>query len=147
VTYAVQVVFDCKDPVRLAEFWALALGYEIPGPPHGYATWEDLLQEMDVPKEMWNARSAVEDPSGAGPRIYFQRVPEDKVVKNRLHLDIRVGGREGSREDKRRRIDEHVERLVTAGAAIDHTVESDELDPCACYVVMRDPEGNEFCVT
>jgi hypothetical protein len=147
VAYAIQVVFDCRNPDRLARFWAVALGYEIPGPPPGYATWEELLRAMNVPQEFWTARSAVEDPAGAGPRIYFQRVPEEKTVKNRVHLDIRVGGREGSPEERRGRIDEHVQRLLAAGGSIDHVVEGDELDPTAYYVVMRDPEENEFCVT
>lgn len=147
MAYPVQIVFDCKDPALLAEFWALALGYEIPGPPPGYSSWEDLLRQMHVPEDMWNARSAVEDLAGAGPRIFFQRVPEDKVVKNRVHLDLRVGGREGTPEERRQKIDAHVQLLIAAGGTLDHVVHADELDPSTYFVVMGDPEGNEFCVT
>ena len=56
-------------------------------------TWSDWLAPHGVPEERWNDASAVVDPDGTGPRIDFQRVPEEKTLKNRLHLDLKVGGR------------------------------------------------------
>ena len=90
--FPIQVVFDSADPGRLAQFWAAALHYVVQPPPPGYASWEDLLREMGVPEEQWTSRSAVVDPEGSGPRIFFQRVPEPKAAKNRVHLDVRAGG-------------------------------------------------------
>ena len=140
----IQVVFDCADPDRLARFWASALGYHIPPPPEGFETWEAWLTAHDIPEEDWNSASAVEDPDGAGPRIYFQQVPEQKIVKNRVHIDLNVGG--GGKvplEDRQQRVDAEVERLVKEGATVFRpgSVERGEY-----WVVMQDPEGNEFCV-
>jgi hypothetical protein len=92
VATRIQVVIDCADPDRLARFWSKALHYVIPDPPEGFETWQDFLRSIGVPREEWNSASAVEDPDGTGPRIYFQKVPEIKVVKNRVHLDLNVGG-------------------------------------------------------
>ena len=89
---AVQVVIDCADPGALADFWATALHYKVQDPPEGFATWEDALVAWGIPESAWNDRSAVVDPDGAGPRVFFQRVPEPKQVKNRVHLDLNVGG-------------------------------------------------------
>ena len=102
----VQVVFDCADPAAQAAFWAEALHYIVPAPPPPHATWEDFLRAEGVPEGSWNDANAVEDPDGAGPRLYFQKVPESKVAKNRMHLDLNVGG--GSSvplEERRRRVD------------------------------------------
>ncbi len=140
----VQVVMDCADPDRLARFWAAALGYKLQDPPAGYATWEDFLRAIGVPEERWNSASAVVDPEGNGPRLYFQRVPEPKVVKNRVHLDLNVGGGTSTPlEERRRRVDAEVERLIGEGAIIFRpgAVQDEEY-----WVVMQDPEGNEFCV-
>jgi Glyoxalase-like domain len=88
-------------------------------------------------------RNAVVDPDGNGPRIYFQRVPEAKTVKNRLHLDLNVGGGEGTPpEEGRRRVDAEVERLLGAGATRLGAVEEDG----GYFVNLQDPEGNEFDV-
>jgi hypothetical protein len=139
----VQVVFDCADPARLAAFWAEALGYIVEPPPEGYGTWEDLLREAGVPQSEWNAFSAVIDRDGRGPRIYFQRVPEPKTAKNRVHLDVNAGGpRETPPEQRRPRVDATVERLKAFGASVQRIVE----ERGEYWVVMQDPEGNEFCV-
>jgi hypothetical protein len=137
----VQVVFDCTDPDRVARFWAAALGYKMQDPPEGYATWEDFLMELGVPEARWNSASAVVDPDGAGPRIYFQKVPEGKSVKNRVHLDLNVGGgRETPIEERKARIHAEAERLVDEGAT-----RSGEIEEQGEYCVnMLDPEGNEF---
>ena len=139
----IQVTFDCADPDRLATFWATALGYKKQDPPAGYATWPEFLAAQGVPEDQWNAASAIVDPEGIGPRIYFQQVPEPKTVKNRVHLDVNVGGGRDTPDDERRgRVNAEVERLIGAGAT----------RLCACaehgeyWVVMYDPEGNEFCL-
>lgn len=140
---SVQVTFDCADPDLLATFWADTLGYKKQDPPAGYASWEDFLAASGVPEALWTSRSAIVDPDGAGPRIFFQRVPEAKQAKNRVHLDVNVGGGPGTPEDERRqRVDAAIERLVRLGAtevrAVDEMMEH--------FVVMQDPEGNEFCI-
>jgi hypothetical protein len=140
----IQVVFDCADPARMMRFWAAALGYTEQDPPKGYATWQDFLRAMNVPEERWNEAGAVLDPEGKGPRIYFQRVPEPKTVKNRVHLDLNVGGGSSSPDERRRRIDSEVERLVAAGASVFGPGQVNEMGEY--WVVLQDVEGNEFCV-
>ncbi len=139
-----QVTFDCADPDRLAHFWAAALGYRIPEPPAGHATWQEWLRSRGVPQEDWNSASAIEDPEGARPRIYFQRVPEPKTSKNRMHLDLTVGGGSGVPVDERRaRVDAEVARLRALGAS-DHRGAIDQ--DGEYWVRLNDPEGNEFCL-
>ena len=139
-----QVVFDCADPARVAAFWEQALHYVSPDPPPPHATWEDWAQAEGIPEEHWNDASAVEDPDGEGPRLFFQRVPEGKVAKNRMHLDLNVGG--GSSipiEERRERVNAEVARLKQLGA----TDERGAIEKQGEYWVrMNDPEGNEFCV-
>jgi hypothetical protein len=137
-----QVVFDCARPDALARFWAEVLGYKLQDPPTGFATWEDWARANGIPEDRWDAMSAVVDPEGTGLRIFFQRVPESKTVKNRVHLDVNVGGgQQVPLEERRQRIDGEVERLVGLGATLLRTVneEADEY-----FVNMLDPEGNEF---
>jgi hypothetical protein len=136
VARTVQVAIDCADPAALSRFWAEALGYVLNPPPEGHDSWESWLEAMGVPESQWNSASAVIDPDGTGPRIYFQRVPEAKAGKNRLHLDVRVpGGREA--------IEPEIDRLVGLGAAVVGPKE----ERGEFWVVMQDPEGNEFCLT
>jgi len=140
---ALQVVIDCLDPAALSEFWAEALGYELQSPPPGFASWEDWLRANDVPESEWNAFSAVVDPDGVGPRLFFQRVPEPKQGKARVHLDLNVGGGPGTPiEVRRRRVDEAVGRLVALQAELVSTYE----ERGEYWVAMRDPEGTEFDV-
>jgi Glyoxalase-like domain len=139
----VQVVFDCADPSRLARFWAEALGYKLDDPPAGYQRWEDWLRDQGIPEERWNDASAAVDPDGAGPRIYFQRVPEPKTVKNRVHLDLDVsGGASVPIERRREQVEAEAERLTGIGATRLRAVEEFGV----YWVVMHDPEANEFCV-
>ena len=139
----VQVVIDCADPARLAEFWAIALGYTTQDPPTGFASWPEWLAAQGVPESEWNSANAVVDPDKRGPRLYFQRVPEPKTVKNRVHLDLNVGGGPGTPLDARRpRVMAEVQRLEQAGATQMHVAELRG----EFWVVMQDPEGNEFCV-
>ena len=131
-----QVAIDCADPAALSRFWAEALGYVLNPPPEGHDSWESFLTAIGVPESEWNSASALIDPDGTGPRIYFQRVPEEKAGKNRLHLDVRVpGGREA--------ISSEVERLHALGASVVGPKE----ERGEYWVVLRDPEGNEFCLT
>jgi hypothetical protein len=141
MAHAIQVVFDCTDPARLAEFWADALGYQVQPPPEGFDDWPTFLRSMGWQEDELDNASAVVDPEGAGPRIFFQRVPEPKVVKNRVHLDVNVG-RSAAEGDGRAKVDLEVERLQGLGAT--RLRAGDEHGEY--WVVMQDPEGNEFCV-
>lgn len=138
------LTFDCADPSRMASFWKVALGYVEAPPPEGFDTWEQWLTHFKVPDEEWDDGAALTDPDGVGPNISFLKVPEAKVAKNRLHIDVQVaGGRHQPWDLREGRIRDTVERLVTAGGSVltEHEFEG-RLD----HVVMADPEGNEFCV-
>ena len=140
----VQITFDCADPDSLASFWAEVLGYQVQGPPPGFETWEQALEAMKVPRERWNDASALVDPEGSGPRVFFQRVPEPKLVKNRLHLDVRAAP--GLEADARMpALEAEAERLVALGA---RRLQRFEPEPplSSGFIVMADPEGNEFCL-
>jgi hypothetical protein len=117
-----QVTFDCAEPARVARFWCEVLGYVMPGGD------ED---------------SACVDPTGVGPRLFFQRVPEGKVVKNRVHLDVRVGtGLVG--EERVAALEAECARLIPLGAKrLRLLVADEENESC---LVMQDVEGNEFCL-
>ncbi len=86
------VTIDCADPPTVAAFWKEALGYVDAPPPEGHDTWEDWLRHFGVPEEEWDDGASLHDPDGVGPRISFLKVPEPKVAKNRLHIDIQAGG-------------------------------------------------------
>lgn len=141
----IQVVIDCADPDALARFWSEALHYKLQDPPPAFESWEDFLRSNGVPESDWNAASAVVDPEGAGPRLYFQRVPEPKTVKNRLHLDLNVSGPPGTPiEQRRERVDAEVERLLRLGATLMRPGAVSEMGEY--WTVLQDPQGNEFCV-
>lgn len=138
-----QVVIDCHDPAALSQFWADALGYRLQPPPEGHASWPEFLRSIDVPESEWNAASAVVDPDGVGPRIFFQRVREAKTVKNRVHLDLNVGGGpDVDPQERRHRVDTEVDRLHRLGASVAWRTDTEH----EYFVTLRDPEGNEFCV-
>jgi hypothetical protein len=107
-----QVTFDCAEPERVGRFWCEVLGYVAP-PPKGFATWDDF--DRSLPYEDQGSRFACVDPSGVGPRLFFQRVPEGKVAKNRLHLDVRVGTRLVG-EERLAALEAEYARLVPLGA-------------------------------
>ena len=137
-----QVTFDCADADRQAEFWAAAIGYQVQPPPAGYESWQAFLEANGIPYEAGSA-SAIVDPDGVGPRFYFQRVPEPKTTKNRVHLDLNVpAGSQVSAEERRTLVLAEVQRLVDLGAQQHRPVEQNG----EFWVVMSDPEGNEFCV-
>jgi Glyoxalase-like domain len=134
-----QITFDSADPHALAAFWAEVLGSEV----EDHADFVDqLVADGRMPDEnriIINGRSAFRDAaacrdrSGTEPRMYFQRVPEGKVAKNRVHLDIHV--------EPEHKADE-VARLTRLGATLIGT--HDDQGPMT--YVLRDPEGNEFCL-
>jgi catechol 2,3-dioxygenase-like lactoylglutathione lyase family enzyme len=140
----VQITFDCADPAGLAAFWAEALGYRLQDPPEGFQSWDQALEAMGVPPERRNDASAVVDPEGSGPRLFFQRVPERKQVKNRVHLDVRAAP--GVVGDARMAaLEAEAERLISHGATRLQRYEP-ALPLDAGHIVMADPEGNEFCL-
>ena len=135
-----NVVVDCSDPDRAATFWAAALAYEkLEYPPKmrqdlldGGLTEEDLLD-----------RAVAVDPSGEGPRLFFQRVPEPKSVKNRVHLDVNATpGRRATKAE----VDAEVERLKGLGATVIRQHDQAWGPHLEYHWIMLDPEGNEFCV-
>lgn len=134
-----QVVFDTADPHAQARFWAEAVRYETED--HSGVVGQ-LLQagqlqaeeaiEVDG-RQAFRDVAACSDPSGAGPRLFFQRVPEPKSNKNRVHLDLQVGPEAAPAE---------VDRLVAMGAEVAWTSDRGQLT-----TTLRDPEGNELCVS
>src|SRR5260370_10882811 len=114
----IQVVFDAAEPEKLAEFWGLALGYAVEPPPEGFESWDDFAGSAGIPEADRGEVASRIDPAGEGPRLYFQRRPEGTTAKNRVHLDVRVAGREVRGEERKRLVSEHVERLVQAGAPL-----------------------------
>jgi len=120
-----DVVFDCRHPASLARFWAAALdGYRV-------APYDDAelarLAAMGVDDPEDDPSVLVEPVSGIGPRLWFTRVPEPKTVKNRVHLDLRATD-----------VAAEADRLVGIGARV--------LTKVGDWVVLADPEGDEFCV-
>ncbi|MFG2479160.1 VOC family protein [Streptomyces fagopyri] len=136
-----QVTFDCAEPERVARFWCEVLGYVAPPPPAEFATWDESNRSQSPEdRDSWFACS---DPSGVGPRLYFQRVPEGKVVKNRVHLDVRAGtGLVG--EERLATLQAECARLIQLGAVCVRVLLADD-DNESC-IVMQDIEGNEFCL-
>lgn len=138
------LAIDCTSPAVVAAFWREALGYVDAPPPVGFASWEAWFVACDVPEDERDDGASLVDPAGVGPSLSLLRVPEPKVVKNRLHLDLQVsGGRAETADVRREAIAETVARLLRAGGSVvaEHHV-SGALD----HVVMADPEGNELCV-
>lgn len=138
----VQVTFDCRDPRALSLFWCEVLGYELPPPPPGFDSWDAFAQTL--PEERRNSASACQDPTGAGPRLFFQRVPEGKAAKGRMHLDVRAApGLTG--EERMAALEAECERLVARGAT---RLRRFEPDPPMSqgFLVLADPEGHEFCL-
>ena len=141
----IQVTFDCADPAAVGR--VLGRGPRLPtaGPAGAAST------RGSRPSRRWACRpssrndaSALVDPDGAGPRLFFQRVPEGKEAKNRVHLDVRAApGLEG--EARMAALEAEAERLVARGAT--RLGRHEPAPPLnAGHIVMADPEGNEFCL-
>jgi len=142
-----QLTIDANDPARLARFWGRALGYR-PAPPDApVTTWQAHYRAR------LGSRAAFEDrlfdPEGLRPPLWFQPVPEAKAGKNRIHLDLYPGGRDDDVPFERRveMVEAKVAELVELGATVGARTREDDPDDQFYYVVMRDPEGNEFCVS
>jgi hypothetical protein len=148
----IQVTFDARDPRALSRFWRDVLGYVHPPPPgvdlpagaDPLAAWDEFLERAGVPEQRRNSASALEDPDGPGPRLFFQQVPDDKVAKNRVHLDVRAApGLEG--DERMAALEVECDRLVALGATRVRRFEP--APPMGSgHIVMTDPEGNEFCL-
>ncbi|MHA7132888.1 VOC family protein [Oerskovia turbata] len=136
---SVQITFDAGDPRALGAFWCEALGYIEQPPPGGFDDWEAAMASWGMSPDRFNAFYAIVDPDGVGPRIFIQQVPEGKTAKNRMHLDVGV---EGEGEARVGNVRAHAARLVALGAVVlDEISENGEF-----WIVLQDPEGNEFCV-
>ena len=144
MTTRFQLVIDCADPEPLARFWAAALGYVLEPPPDGFDSWDAYRRDLGVPEdELGVGADCIVDPDGRGPRIWFQVVSERKAIKNRLHIDVGVGGdRAVPFETRKQRVDAEAARLAALGARLVGVLETEGLDHYA--VAMQDPEGNEF---
>ena len=128
----------------LAAFWVEALGYQLQPPPPGFDTWDAFLDSVGVPQEERNARPRPSTGDGDGPRLFFQQVPEGKTAKNRVHLDVRAApGLEG--EERMAALEAEADRLVALGATRLRRFEPGS-EMSAGFIVMTDPEGNEFCL-
>ena len=140
----VQITFDCADPDALCRFWVEVLGYQQQSPPPGFETWDAFLDSVGVPEGLRNDRSAAIPVDGDGPRLFFQRVPEGKTAKNRVHLDVRSAvGLEG--DERMETVEADADRLVALGAIrLQRFEPGTELG--VGHIVMQDPEGNEFCL-
>lgn len=140
----IQIVLDTPDPDSLSKFYCEALHYKIQDPPEGFSTWEDALRAWKIPEEEWNDASAIVDPEGKGPRIYFQKIYTPKLGKNRLHIDINASsGSDITKDERIKQVREEVVRITGLGAKMQK--EWDE-GPYGFWIVMLDPDGNEFCV-
>lgn len=135
-----NLTFDARDPDRLAAFWAAALGLRKMAYP------QDMRAELlaaGMTEAQLSDRALVEDPDGQLPRLLFQRVPEPKQAKNRLHMDISATpGKRATRDE----VDAEMERIRGLGATLVHTHDGTWGPWPEYHHVMSDPEGNEFCV-
>jgi predicted enzyme related to lactoylglutathione lyase len=129
MTTRVQIVIDCANPDTLIRFWATALGYEIEFP----LGTEEERKLLDEHPGLEGSAGAAHDPEGIRPRLFLQRVPEPKTVKNRMHIDLHVPD-----------LAAEVERLKGLGATVVHPDMTGFFGER--WTVMADPEGNEFCV-
>ena len=138
-----QVVFDSSDPKKLAVFYAQALSYKLQDPPAEFKSWEEAMKAWGVPEDEWSSWSAIVDPDGSGPRIYFQQMDTPKRGKNRVHIDVNASaGLSVSLEQRKEQVNERVRQLSGIGAREPQKWEENG----EYWVVMLDPEGNEFCV-
>jgi hypothetical protein len=142
MAYNFQVTVDCADPHELADWWAEAIGWTVEPQDEafikrmiaeGHATDDDTRTYHG--KLVWKTGAAIRHPdNGPRDRILFQAVPEPKTIKNRVHLDIRVG---------QENIDTERDRLTALGATYLH----DGHEGPHRWYVLQDPQGNELCIT
>lgn len=127
------ITFACAEPVRVAEFWAAAVGYvPVDVPPARLADIEAAYASGDLDPDGW---AVLQHPDGVGPRLLFHRRPKSSTEHIPIHLDLTVDDREAE-----------VERLVALGATVVETKTWMMGSSLETWTVMRDPEGNGFCV-
>ncbi len=141
-----QLTIDANDPAVLARFWAQALGYQPVPPTEPATTWNALYRARLEEGGAFDDR--LFDPDGLRPPIWLQQVPEAKAGKNRLHLDLYPTGRDNTLPMERRIeiVEAKVAELIGLGASAEHRNRDDNPKDPIYFVVMHDPEGNEFCV-
>jgi hypothetical protein len=141
-----QLTIDALDPARLVAFWAAALDYQPVPPSEPETTWNAHYRAQLGHENAFDDR--LFDPSGLRPPIWFQHVPEAKAGKNRLHLDLYPTGRDRTLPMERRIevVETRVAELVKLGATAERRTRLDDPEDPRYFVVMHDPEGNEFCV-
>jgi hypothetical protein len=129
-----NVTFACEEPVKLAEFWAEVLGYQpIETPPEVQAEVDKAIGRGELDPTGW---AMLVHPDGVGPRLLFQRRPKTRTEHIPIHLDVHAEDRHAE-----------VERLVGLGATFVEE-RSQKIGPYEEYwTVMKDPEGNGFCVS
>jgi hypothetical protein len=142
-----QVTIDANDPARLLRFWAQALSYEPVPPAEPETTWRAHYRARLGDDAAFDDR--LFDPAGLGPPIWFQQVPETKAGKNRLHIDVYPTGRDDALPAGQRIeiVEAKVSELVGLGARVERRTRGEDPEDPFYYVVMHDPEGNEFCVS
>ena len=149
----IQVTYDAHDPRSSGSSGAPPSttrsipppGGEIGGPRRDGRGLDGLpALGRGSPEELHNSAFALVDPTGVGPRVFAQQVPEPKTAKNRVHLDVRAApGLTG--DERMAALRPECERLVALGATRQRRVEPDG-GMHAGHIVMTDPEGNEFCL-
>jgi hypothetical protein len=141
-----QLTVDANNPALLAAFWARALGYRPVPPTEPETTWHQHYRARLGQEAAFEDR--IFDPAGLRPPVWFQQVPEAKAGKNRLHLDLYASGRDTALALERRVeiVEASVAELVALGASVERRVRQDDPGDPVYFVVMHDPEGNEFCV-
>lgn len=130
-----HLTIDCHDARVLVPFWCAALDYEPAPPPEGHDTWRSWYLSVGVPEDELgdgDCTDRIRDPEGVRPPIWFQPVPERKTVKNRLHLDLKLGSAE--------LVEARLEVLLGLGATVVRRPEG------RYAVTIQDPEGNELCL-
>ncbi|TKJ20518.1 VOC family protein [Blastococcus sp. CCUG 61487] len=140
MAFQFQVAVDCSAPHELADWWAEALGWQVEPQDEAFIrrmVESGMATEADTTTHrgrlVWKEGAAITSPDPGRPRVLFQTAPEPKTVKNRIHLDVRIGDAHRERE---------VARLVGLGAT---ELWRGRQGPHE-WVTMADPEGNEFCV-
>lgn len=124
-----NITFACTDPGALAKFWAAAIEYDIEEPPPA------LIEAIEAEGGDTNAAAAAVDPEGAGPRLFFKKMPRSAPEHLPIHLDLNAIDREAE-----------VDRLTALGATVVETKMETTGPFTETWTVMRDPEGNGFCV-
>jgi hypothetical protein len=143
MAYEFQVTVDSGDPHGLADWWAETLGWQVE--PQDEAFIRQMISaghaaDSDIKLHngalVWKEGAAIRHPESTerAPRVLFQLVPEAKTVKNRVHLDMRIGADD---------VERAVAGLTARGAKFLHTGQQGPYS----WVTLADPEGNEFCVS